>query len=122
MMSDDADDVDADGADDNVGDNDGVFFSLALAQANGLAQNNTRPRGHRQRPAGPPPGMYTRPRLHHGFHGSAHLPVSWWCRRLAFLISIASGVLDSLCRFLATKIGCRRYKVYRKWQEHNWHP
>ena len=37
MMSDDADDVDADGADDNVGDNDGVFFSLALAQANGLA-------------------------------------------------------------------------------------
>ena len=55
MMSDDADDVDADGADDNVGDNDGVFFSLALAQASGLAQNNTRPRGHRQRPAGPPP-------------------------------------------------------------------
>ena len=55
MMSDDADDVDADGADDNVGDNDGVFFSLALAQANGLAQNNTRPQGHRQRPAGPPP-------------------------------------------------------------------
>ena len=39
MMSADADDVDADGADDNVGDNDGVFFfSLALAQANGLAQ------------------------------------------------------------------------------------
>ena len=38
MLSDDADDVDADGADDNVGDNDGVFFSLALAQANGLAQ------------------------------------------------------------------------------------
>ena len=29
MMSDDADDVDADGADDNVGDSDGVFFSLA---------------------------------------------------------------------------------------------
>ena len=28
-MSDDADDVDADGADDNVGDSDGVFFSLA---------------------------------------------------------------------------------------------
>ena len=48
-MRDDADDVDADGADDYVGDNDGVFFSLALAQANGLAQNNTRPRGHRQR-------------------------------------------------------------------------
>ena len=45
MMSDDADDVDADGADDNVGDNDGVFFSLALAQDD----------GHRQRPAGPPP-------------------------------------------------------------------
>ena len=34
-MSGDADDVDADGADDNVGDNDGVCFSLALAQANG---------------------------------------------------------------------------------------
>ena len=50
MMSDDADDVDADGADDNVGDNDGFCFSFA------------------------------------------------------------------------TKIGCRRYKVYRKWQEHNRHP
>ena len=37
-MSDDADDVDADGADDNAGDNDGLFFSLAFAQANGLAQ------------------------------------------------------------------------------------
>ena len=29
MMSEDADDVDADGADDSVGDNDGVIFSLA---------------------------------------------------------------------------------------------
>ena len=55
MMSDDADDVDADGADDNVGDNDGVFFSPELAQDNGLAENKTRPRGHRKRHPGPPP-------------------------------------------------------------------
>ena len=60
-----ADDVDADGADDNVGDNDGVFFSLALAQANGLAQI-TRDRGAvENRPAGPlataARGKYTRP-------------------------------------------------------------
>ena len=54
-MSDDADDVDADGADDNVGDNDGVFFSPELAQDNGLAENKTRPRGHRKRHPGPPP-------------------------------------------------------------------
>ena len=57
--------------------NDGVFFSLALPQANGLAQKNTRPRGHRKRhPDSTARGRYTRPRLHHGFAGSAHLPVS----------------------------------------------
>ena len=67
-------------------------------------------------------GRYTKPRLHHGFHGSAHLPASWWRRLLAFLLSIAPGVLDSLCHCLATKIGWRRYKVYKKWQEHNLHP
>ena len=59
-MSDDADDVDADGADDNVGDNDGVFFSLALAQANGFASNYTRPRGGRKKASGPTTrGKYT---------------------------------------------------------------
>ena len=51
-------------------------------------------------------------RLHHchGSHGRPYLPVSWWCRLLAFLC------LDehSLWRFLVTKIVCLRYKVYRK--------
>ena len=72
MLSDDADDVDADGADDNVGDNDGVFFSLALAQENGFAQNNALLRGHSaQRPPIPPP------EAGHGLLGSPHTPVSW---------------------------------------------
>ena len=119
MMSDDADDVDADGADDNVGDNDGFSLSQRgrlFLFANTASTTRLFGSGATAR------GRYTRPRLHHGFHGSAHLPVSWWCRRLAFLLSIASGALDSLCRLFAAKIGCRRYKVYRKWQEHNWHP
>ena len=117
MMSDDADDVDADGADDNVGDNDGLFFSLALAQENGIAQNNALPRGHSaQRPPIPPPGA------DHGLLGSPHEPVSSWRRRWAFLLKHTSADWDSLCFLLLTTIGWRRYKVYRKWQEHNWHP
>ena len=64
MMSDDADDVDADGADDNVGDNDGVFFSLALAQANGLARKVHATAGRGKGSVGPPPEAGTR--LHHG--------------------------------------------------------
>ena len=74
-MSVDADDVDADGADDNVGDNDGVFFSLVLAQENGIAQNNALPRGHSaQRPPIPPPGAGG---AGHGVLGSPQAPVSW---------------------------------------------
>ena len=53
-MSDDADDVDADGADENFGDSDGVFFSLARRTG---SRKTTRDRGatargqrgHRQR-------------------------------------------------------------------------
>ena len=76
-MSDDADDVDADGADDNVGDNDGVFFSPELAQDNGLAENKTRPRGHRKRHPGPPPEA--------GTPGQAF---TVWQRELALLPSM----------------------------------
>ena len=57
-------------------------------------------------------GRYAKPHFHHGSHGSGHLPVSWRCRRWAFFIRFASGVLVSVFFFFATKIGCRRYKVY----------
>ena len=83
---------------------------LALSQARSMREGETAR------------GRYAKPHFHHGSHGSAHLPVSWWCRRWAFFIRFASGALVSVFFFFATKIGCRRYKVYRKWQEHNWHP
>ena len=38
MMRDDADDVDADGAEHNVGDNDGLFFSLAWRRRTGTCR------------------------------------------------------------------------------------
>ena len=88
MMRDDADDADDDGADDNVGDNDGVCVSLALAQAIGLAHNTTRPRGHRQRPAGPPPEAGT---PGHAFTmGSTGVPtcLSHRLRRLGFAVPL----------------------------------
>ena len=87
MMRDDADDVDADGAEHNVGDNDGLFFSLAWRSAGerapversgaclALSQARSMREGETAR------GRYAKPHFHHGSHGSAHLPVSWWCRR-----------------------------------------
>ena len=42
-MNDDADDAGADGEDVDVGDDDGVFFSLARAQASVLARKAARP-------------------------------------------------------------------------------
>ena len=133
MMSDDADDVNADGADDNVGDNDGLFFSLAWRRGTGTCRKerglsrvvtgtlNAR-RGDRQRQVRQAAPETARGRSHHGLDGSGHLPVSWRCRRWAFFISSACGVLVSVFFFFATKIGWRRYKVYKKWQEHNLHP
>ena len=49
MMSDDAGDVDAAGADDNVGDNDFVFFSLSRLRRRTVSLKTTRDRGATQR-------------------------------------------------------------------------
>ena len=83
---------------------------LALSQARSMREGETAR------------GRYAKPHFHHGSHGSGHLPVSWRCRRWAFFISSAFGVLVSVFFFVATKIGWQRYKVYKKWQEHNLHP
>ena len=72
MMSDDADDVDADGTDDNVGDNDGLFFSLAWRRRTGtcrgaclaLSQARSMREGETAR------GRYAKPHFHHAPHAT----------------------------------------------------
>ena len=83
---------------------------LALSQARSIREGETAR------------GRYAKPHFHHAPHGSGHVPCSWRCRTWAFLVSSACGVSVSVFFFFATKIGCRRYKVYKKWQEHNLHP
>ena len=117
---DDADDVDADDDDEDDGDDDDGLFSLASCAAPAAA------RAWRGR-SGPPGqhghkrhvregiktkvatarGRYAGPRLHHACRGRPRLPVSWRCRLLAFLLTMASGFVDSLWRLLVTKIVCR---------------
>ena len=98
--------------------NDGVFFSLALPQANGLAQKNRRPRGHRKRqPDSTARGRYT--------------PSPWVrreCPLACLVVAQAMGVFPQhRLRRLGFAVPLPRRKDllcnwYRKWQEHNWHP
>ena len=62
-MRDDADDVDADGAEHNVGDNDGLFFSLAWRRQTGTCPKERGARSMREGETAR--GRYAKPHFHH---------------------------------------------------------